>query len=199
MISYARIKSQVSIYDALNLIGQPVRRGWRGKVSCPLKEHHPKGDQNPSCKIYEESNSLHCFVANRSWDVVGLVAEYKGIPQHAAAEWIYRTMNLDMVSAKAFIEVTKRVIGKDHSDDRMKRRVAESYIAEKIQVINNIVRSHGLGWDIIGGVLDTLLNEFELTCSDITSADELIEKWRDVLKWAIREQERFNKWRVEYG
>lgn len=78
---YALINSKVSIEDVAqtyNIETQTYRN-----INCPFPDHE---DSTPSFKLYEYSNSYHCFGCKKSGDVIGLVAEMEQIRQIDAAK-----------------------------------------------------------------------------------------------------------------
>lgn len=64
---------EVSIIDVLDFLGVEYRNfGCRKSILCPDRLNH--NDQHyGSCYIYENSNTVHCFVCNKSFDAIELL------------------------------------------------------------------------------------------------------------------------------
>lgn len=192
MISIKEVKQRVTIFQALRLIGVAISSSFVGKIHCPLRSHHHRGDVVPSCKIYGESNSMHCFVANQSWDVVGLIAEAKDLQPHEAAEWIAKKLNLSQTPIARFVAAAKEVAKKTYARRPDRHTVV---IMPFIHRINAIIKSMGNHWDVIGPIMDSAFNKYDQYCINIETSLKWIEEWRPVFKWGLKEQFKFNRWR----
>lgn len=77
MIDYAKIKSSVSMRDALARYGIDIARG--DVAVCPFHR-----EKTPSMKVY--SDGFYCFGCGTGGDVIKFVAKFFGISNKEAAE-----------------------------------------------------------------------------------------------------------------
>lgn len=80
----ADIKASVSLESVLAQAGVDIKRN---KIRCI--SHKP--DNNPSAHIYRDkkgSERIHCFVCNKSWDVVDTLQEIYGFSTGDAIEYL---------------------------------------------------------------------------------------------------------------
>lgn len=77
MIDYAKVKSSVSMRDALARYGIDIARG--DVAVCPFHR-----EKTPSMKIY--SDGFYCFGCGAGGDVIKFVAKFFGISNKEAAE-----------------------------------------------------------------------------------------------------------------
>lgn len=93
----------VDIVTACELVGMDLPWGGAGsmKLFCPFGEvSHSDGGRDKSFRIYEDTNSAHCFACATTWRPVSLVATAKDITEEAAAQSLleskgYRPKNVD--------------------------------------------------------------------------------------------------------
>jgi len=89
------IKENVSIVDVLDRF-TGLRLNRNKQVCCPL--HHEK---TPSCTIYPDTNSFHCFGCGKSGDQIKFVALLKNVDNKAAAEIIAEQFNINKPTFKS--------------------------------------------------------------------------------------------------
>lgn len=72
MTNVELIKQSVTMRQAAERYGIDVNRG--GFICCPFH-----GEDTPSCKIYDSTNSYHCFGCGESGDVIKFVQKLNGL------------------------------------------------------------------------------------------------------------------------
>lgn len=82
------IKEKVSIIDILSKYSIKVVNGF---ICCPIHN-----EETPSCKIYEKTNTFHCFGCGASGDVVNFVALVEKTDNNTAAKIIDEWFGLDL-------------------------------------------------------------------------------------------------------
>lgn len=75
----------IPIMDILNIIGVEA---IENKIICPFHD-----DKNPSCYIYEKTNSFFCFSCNTGGDNISLIMELKQISFRDACQYLSSLTN----------------------------------------------------------------------------------------------------------
>lgn len=81
MSVFEDVKERVSIKDVLQHFGLQCNR--YGNILCPFH-----ADRNPSCKIYEETNSFYCFSCGAGGDVITFAAKYLNVSNYESAKYL---------------------------------------------------------------------------------------------------------------
>lgn len=87
-VSY--IKSKISIVDILSFYSIKVNR--TGFISCPFHGE----DKNPSAKVYSKQEKIHCFVCNKSWDVIAFVKQMENCDFQKAINFLDNAFRLGL-------------------------------------------------------------------------------------------------------
>jgi len=68
------VKPILEIYQSLSH-DEPTKRSGRATlICCPFH-----GEDNPSCALYEDTNTFHCFACKESGDYITLVMKMAGV------------------------------------------------------------------------------------------------------------------------
>ena len=79
------IKEQVGIYAVLaDYHVEFYGGGTPEQIHCPF--HYP--DTNRSCRVYPDTDSLYCFVCDKTWDVVEFVKDKEELSFGAAVAFV---------------------------------------------------------------------------------------------------------------
>lgn len=182
-----RICQTIPIEDVLRKLG--VRfNSTQTKIKCPIRSHHRRGDVNPSCKIYSNSNMIYCFVASKGWRPVELIMEVKELTKKEAVDWLVKRFNLKQTPQKRFANLVRCVV----NENSYKRRLVVSI--KLVEEINKIIRSMGNDWTIISPIIDDALDNFDVYCIDIRDLVKWQNEWKGVFKFFIKEQFKYNVW-----
>ncbi|MCL2247425.1 MAG: CHC2 zinc finger domain-containing protein, partial [Lentimicrobiaceae bacterium] len=71
------IKQQLSILQVLQHYNLTVDRN--NQICCPFH-----ADDTPSCRIYPQTNSFHCFGCGATGDTIEFIEKYERISKHEA-------------------------------------------------------------------------------------------------------------------
>jgi hypothetical protein len=82
-----------SIVDACNIAGMGTS-GGNAKQWCPFGEiAHSDGGMAKAFRIYEDTNTAHCFACQATWTPVKLVAQVRDVSYESAADYILTLIN----------------------------------------------------------------------------------------------------------
>lgn len=87
------IKNAITIREAINRYNTKgiAVSDTRNNIKCPSVTHN---DQNPSAKIYDDTNTCYCFGCKKSWDVIGYTREVFNCDYKEALERLIDDFNL---------------------------------------------------------------------------------------------------------
>lgn len=83
------IKTKVTLSDVFSYYG--IHYSPRSNISCPFHE-----DKKPSFKIYDYSNSFHCFSCNKGGSIIDFVMEKENLSDIDSAKFINDKFNLNL-------------------------------------------------------------------------------------------------------
>lgn len=89
------VNDQVSIAQACRWaeVEVPDGSGSR-KTWCPFGITHPDGGRESALRLYEDTNTAHCFACGKSWSPVSLMAEYWDCGREEAAGKMAQTAGI---------------------------------------------------------------------------------------------------------
>lgn len=175
-----RIKQEVSIYEFFKWIGATVEHQERPhQIRCPFIGAHPRGDINPSARLFPEDNSIHCFVEARSWDIIDAVRTFYGMGLTMAVGWIEEKMGLDPI-------VPPKPVVKQPRKKRRKPTPAEINITTLIAKVRAKVPESER--EELENVVVYIWEEYEKQCRGKTLDEQV--KWelwaKDLVKEVVR-------------
>jgi CHC2 zinc finger len=72
------------IFTALSEIGKPIERyEYPHQIMCPFHDDARPGG-SPSARVYPDTDSIYCWVCDKSWNPISVVAESRGITYRQA-------------------------------------------------------------------------------------------------------------------
>ncbi|TVR45918.1 MAG: DNA primase [Planctomycetota bacterium] len=87
-----RIKEAVDLVDVMGDYAPPQKAGSQFKVCCPFHQ-----ERTPSCYIYPDQQTYHCFGCGAHGDIITLVREQEGLDFVDAVEYLARRANIQLV------------------------------------------------------------------------------------------------------
>lgn len=143
-----------SVYDVANAMnirkvithytGEDVM-ATRGNISCPFHK-----DSSPSFKIYDQTNTYHCFSCGDSGTPINFVMAHQGLTAEGAAEQIAKDFGLLYTKAKPnpeydqYVAVYDYVAGFFHVLNRHKEAAAENFW--KTRGLESLIDEYKLGY-----------------------------------------------------
>ena len=87
------IKEQLHIYTVLaDYNVEFFGGGTPEQIHCPF--HYP--DTNRSCRVYPETDSLYCFVCDKTWDVIEFIKDKEELSFGAACAFIMSRYDVEI-------------------------------------------------------------------------------------------------------
>lgn len=114
------------------------RSGRPEQIRCPFLAHHMNGDQNPSARIFPESNKIHCFTASCSYDIVDAVQERFELSFIKAIEFIEKKKGFTNETQSEVKSKLQKLVGdlnKRTSDRKRQRKTKNLGVVEKNLVL----------------------------------------------------------------
>lgn len=81
------LKNRIPVRDLLEMYGVDINRS--GFCKCIAHD-----DRNPSMKVYDRTNSVHCFSCGADFDEIGIVQRMEGIRFKEAVEKLKRIVGV---------------------------------------------------------------------------------------------------------
>lgn len=87
-----RVKDAVDLVEVMADYAPPQKAGAQFKVCCPFHQ-----ERTPSCYIYPDQQTYHCFGCGAHGDVITLVREQEGLDFVDAVEYLARRAHIELV------------------------------------------------------------------------------------------------------
>lgn len=143
-----------SVYDVANAIN--IRKvithytgtdvmATRGNISCPFHQ-----DKSPSFRIYDSTNTYHCFSCGDNGTPINFVAAHLGVTPEGAAQQLATDFKLNYTKAKPnpeydqYVAVYEYAAGFFHILNRHKEAVAENFWSTR--KLDSVVDQYKLGY-----------------------------------------------------
>lgn len=102
-----RLQTQIKVPKLLAHLNKRAVEGT-AQIYCPNPDHP---ERRASARIYEATNSVHCFKCGKTWDIVGLAALIRQTGRDEAIDWLERAFNLPPIGQSAVDMVSSLVQG----------------------------------------------------------------------------------------
>lgn len=158
----------------------------RGNISCPFHD-----DKSPSFRIYDNTNTYHCFSCGDSGTPVNFVANYNSLTPQGAAEQIAQDFNLNYSKPKPnpeydqYVKVYNYVAKFFNVLNRHKEAVSEDFW--NTRGLGSLTKEYLLGY-----CLKTYINKHDNTV--MTFKDILKSNFRDISDEVLDSYGIYNKY-----
>jgi len=174
-----------SMYDVANKIPiktviedyTGIKTNIRGNVSCPFHE-----DAKPSFRIYEKTNSYHCFSCKSNGTPINFIMDLTGMTAEGAAKELCDTYNLQYTNPKPmnpdyknYTDVYEYVAGFFNALNKHKKAVKYDFW-HKRGISSALVDEYKLGYSLdtyISSKTNQVISFKDIIRSKFPSIDEL--------------------------
>ena len=107
-----RVKEAVDLVDVMGDYAPPQKAGAQFRVCCPFHQ-----ERSPSCYIYPDQQTYHCFGCGAHGDVITLVREQEGLEFVDAVEFLARRAGIQLVYEETFSGSQRRGPSRSERED----------------------------------------------------------------------------------
>lgn len=142
MSKFNMIMEKITFDDILAKYG--LDKNYHDFICCPIHQ-----EQTPSCKIYPETKSFHCFGCDASGDLIKFVALVEQVDNNRAANIICNWFNLDTKNADDY--KPRQIIQQQHEREYKENPILIKFVKSCIKNINqtNYFQKRGLNNETI--------------------------------------------------
>jgi hypothetical protein len=103
-ITYS-VQQQFDVFDALRMYGHhKSAEKHTHQLKCPFHQDLHKSARAYSNEGTDQASKLWCYACNKNWDGVAFVAQKEDLGYRAAAHWIWRQFEFDLLKVPVELE-----------------------------------------------------------------------------------------------